>query len=279
MTLEIGMDAHGRPCRPHIVAGGFPHRGEAILQRERNNYPLMVIDLQMGGQIGTFGPERYERAAESLTMEMLEDAFSSREATIVPSAAFLAGRCQPDAQEDRERLDALVRDVVDSLPVENLDIMAQSYIQAAMSVALRGDPDAARQALIPLVSEYAATMSESHLAAFYLAQLGDPVGWPAMLECLGNKSNEHVRLMATRSLIAFVPYDGQTVGGKVVDVRGELVQRLKDKKSYVRAEVPDLLAEAGVEGLEKLLRSTAKRGKKKDVRRAARDVLERLKGE
>jgi len=239
----------------------------------------MVIDLQMGGQIGTFGPERYKRAAESLTMEMLEDAFASREATIVPSAAFLAGRCQPDAQEDRDKLTALVRDVVDSLPVENLDIMAQSYIQAAMSVALRGDAEAAHEALVPLVTEYADTMPESHLAAFYLAQLGDPVGWTAMLACLHNKHNEHVRLMATRSLIAFVPYEGQTVEGKVVDVRGELAQRLEDKKSYVRIEVPDLLAEAGVEGLKKLLRSAAKRDKKKNVRRAARKVLDRLKGE
>jgi len=148
-----------------------------------------------------------------------------------------------------------------------------------MSVALRGDPEAARRALTPLVTEYASTMSESHLAAYYLAQLGDPVGWPTMLECLNNKNNEHVRLMATRRLIAFLPYDGQTVQGKVVDVRGELVQRLKDRESYVRVEVPGLLAEAGVEGLEELLRSTAKRGKKRDVRRAAREVLAQLEDE
>ena len=264
------MSAHDRFCHPHIVAAGLPHRGAAILQRERGMYPAMVARL-MGRGKGI-----HRDVVESLTMELLEGAFANREGTILPAAAWLPGRCQPDAQEDRAKLTGLVRALVDSLPVENLDIMAQPYIHAAMSVALRGDAKAARRALTLLVTEYASTMSESHLAAYYMAQLGDPVGWPAMLECLNNKNNEHIRLMATRRLIAFVPYDGQAVQGKVVDVRGELVKRLKDKESYVREEVPGLLAEAGVEDLRDILRRTAKRGKKRDVRRAAREVLAQI---
>jgi hypothetical protein len=144
-----------------------------------------------------------------------------------------------------------------------------------MSLALRGDRDTAHRALIPLVTDYAHTIMRSYLAAFYLAQLGDPSGYPAMLAALHGK-DEHTRLMAVRHLIGFKPYDGQTVGDQTIDIRTELIQRLRDRRAYVRVEVPFLLAEAEVEGLRELLRPVARRDLKKRVRRAARDVLEHL---
>jgi hypothetical protein len=51
--------------------------------------------------------------------------------------------------------------------------------------------------------------------------LGDPSGYPAMLAAL-HSENEHTRLMAVRHLIGFKPCDGQTVKGKIVDIRAEL---------------------------------------------------------
>jgi len=237
-------------------------------------YPLRVNTL-LGRGKGIF-----EDAMPDVTMESLEGVFSSRDGMILPDAAFLAGRCQPDAQEDRERLDTLLRELLASLPVDNLGIMASPYIEAAMSLALRGDPEAARRALVPLVTDAAAsTGSEGYLAAFYLAQMGDPSGWPAMLACLHYENNQHTRLMATRHLIGFRPYDGQTVRDGVVDVRAELAQRLRDSHTRVRVEVPGLLAEACVEDLQELLSPVAQGDEDENVRRAARDVLERLKGE
>ena len=262
---------HGRPrpCRPHITAAGLPHRGEVILQRERHLYSLMVNRLLGRGKGSPTG------AAESLTMEMLESAFAAPQATILPAAEFLAGRCQPDAPADEERLTVLLRDLLNALPADDLGVWAPAYIEAAMSLALRGEPEPARQALIPLAVDGAARTSRSYLAAFYLAQLGDPSVYPAMLEAL-RSSSEHTRLMAARHLIAFKPYDGQIVQDKAVDVSAELVQRLRGRSPYVRAEVPHLLAEAGAAGLRELLLPGARRDLKKDVRRAAREVLARL---
>lgn len=270
MTINKGKNERSRRCRPRIVAAGLPQRGGIILEREKNLYPLMVDRL-----MGRRSEWSFEDAAESLTMEMLEDVFASREPRRLVAAAWLAGRCQPDAPEDQERLTALLHDLLDSSPVEDLDIMARSYIEAAMSLALRGEPEVARQALLPLVSDDGSGASDSYLAAFYLAQLGDPSGYPAMWKAL-HSSNEHTRLMAVRHLIGFKPYDGQTVKGTMVDVRGELINRLKDHDPYVRVEVPYYLAEAGVEGLKEILRPVAKDDKNKDVRQAAREVLEHL---
>jgi HEAT repeat protein len=234
-------------------------------------YPMMVNRL-MGRGIGS-----YEGAAESLTMELLEAAFADRKGTIMPAAAFLAGRCQPDASEDQERLTTLLRDLLDSLPADKLGIMSSTYMETAMSLALRGDPDTALRALRSLVADFASSTRDNHLAAFYLAQLGDPSGYPIMLESL-RSSNEHTRLMAARRLIGFKPYDGKSVQGKVVDIRAELVERLKDRHTYVRVEVPFLLAEAGVEDLRELVLPVAQGDRDAKVRRAARYVLEHIKG-
>ncbi len=143
-----------------------------------------------------------------------------------------------------------------------------------MSLALRGDPESAHRLLMPLVAD-GADSSDGYLAAFYLAQLGDPSGYPTMLAALRSES-DHTRLMAVRHLIAFKPYDGQTIQGKTVDIRAELIQRLKDHAPYVRVEVPYYLAEAGIADLPALLEPVARRDRSRDVREAARDILERF---
>jgi hypothetical protein len=267
-----GMDKRRGLCRSHIVAAGFPNRGQIILRREEYLYPQAVGNLMGLGKGG------YEDISESLTFEILEEAFTDRDALILPEAAFLAGRCQLDDEELQKRLNELLRELIESLPVDNLDIMDEAYIEAAMSLALRGDPGTARKALVPLVTDYAASTMRSYLAAFYLAQLGDPSGYPSMLTAL-RSTNEHTRLMAVRHLIAFKPYDGQTIRGKLVDIKAEFIERLRDSHSYVRVEVPYLLAEADIEGLEELLLPVAEADADMNVRQAARNVLESFNAE
>lgn len=258
-----------RPCHPLITRAGLPHREEVILERERNLFPLMVDRLLGRGKTSR------EHPSNGPTMAALEETFARREPTTLRAAAFLAGRCQPDEPEDRERLTALLRGLLEALPVKALDIMAAAYIEAAMSLGLRGDAEAARLALRPLVAGDASGFAQAYLAAFYLAQLGDPAGYPALLEAL-RSANEHNRLMAVRHLVAFKPYDGQAVQGVVVDIRAELVKRLQDHDAYVRAEVPYLLKEAEVGGLQDLLLPIAESDSDNDVREAARAVLSRL---
>ena len=270
MAGRTGTGKPPRTCSQHIVAGGLPNRGKVILKREEALFPMMVGTLREG-----VGGARGKRGGQGLTMELLEDAFTSQEIVVLRAAAFLAGRCQPDAREDQQRLTALLENLVKSLPVSELDIMARPYVEAAMSLALRGQPDAARRALLPVVTEYANT-NQGYLAAFYLAQLGDPSGYPEMLKALHSK-NEHDRLMAVRHLIAFKPFDGQNVRAKTVDVRAQLLERLKDRDAYVRVEVPFLLEEAGITGLKEILGPVAKSDRNKDVREAAGAVMERLK--
>ena len=257
-----------RLCHIHIVAAGLPHRGEIILERERNLFSMMA-DRLMGR-----GKRHSEEGVRSVPMQALENAFSERKARTLPSAAFVAGRCQPCAPEDQERLTAVIRDLLDSLPAETPGIMSRAYIEASMSLALRGDTDRARQALAALIAN-APDSSVSYLAAFYLAQLGDPSGFPAMKNAL-RSTNEHTRLMALRHLIAFEPYDSQTIQDNAVNIRAELTQRLVDHDPYVRVEVPYYMAEACVEDLKDLLEPVAQNDRNKDVREAARSILERV---
>jgi hypothetical protein len=217
-----------------------------------------------------------ESDAPPLTVDDLTQAFANRDPQKLPSAAFLIGRCQPSDSADQSKLTALVQEFVKSIKLDKLGIMTSAYIEAAMSLALRGEREQGHKALLPLVAGEHADESNGYLAAFYLAQMGDPSGYPAMRKALRHES-EHTRLMAVRHLIAFKPYDGQSVQGTTVDVRAELAQRLNDHDTYVRVEVPYYLAEAQVSDLATLLASVAKNDKKKEVREAARDELDRLK--
>jgi hypothetical protein len=267
MPSSDGTSEGSGRCRPWIVDAGLPQRGDLILQRERNLYPLTISRL-----LGRRQELDFDEAAGLLTMEMLESAFAGRQPAPLIAAAWLAGRCQPEDPRDQERLTALVGDFLRSVPSGNPGVLARPAIEAAMSLALRGDPGAGRDALVALLET---APDESYLAAFYLAQLGDPSGYPAMLRALRHP-NEHIRLMAARHLAAFKPFDGEVVSGVTVDVRSELLQRLRDHDAYVRIEMPYYLAEVDAEGLEDLLRPVARKDRNKQVRQAARDVLKRV---
>jgi hypothetical protein len=266
MSQNTGGKGSGYICHPNIVNAGLPQRAEVILQRERNMFPLIVSGLQ-GNRKGI--PE----GKVILTVEMLEEAFHSQDSLILSNVAFLAGRCQADMPGFLERMKFNLRNIINTLTVDEMDTMVLPFIQAAMSLALLGEIELARRVLTPLVKEKSDIVSENYLAAFYLAQIGDPSGYPSILKTLSS-NNEHYRLMAARQLIGFKPYQGQIINGTPVDIQNELIKRLKDKSVYVRLEAPHLLAEAGIENLKEILLSISKNDKNKEVRQAALDELE-----
>ena len=98
-------------------------------------------------------------------------------------------------------------------------------MEAAFSLALRGERDPADAALSPHSRCRAPARAMGYLAAYYLAQMGDPAGYPALLAALRSPT-AHTRLMAMRHLIAFAPYAGRQVGDAVVDLHTALVARL-----------------------------------------------------
>ena len=176
-------------------------------------------------------------------MGMIEDGLAGDDGTVQPGAAFLAGRSDTGEPTDDAWFTQLLHEFIGTLDPGNLRSASPAYAEAAMSLGLLGETDTARRLLLPLVAGDGTQSTRGYLAAFYLAQLGDPSGYPVMVTALHDDS-QHTRLMATRYLIAFVPYDGVDIGGLTVDVRARLLERQDDPDPYVNREVPGLLEEA-----------------------------------
>lgn len=223
------------PCRFDVAADGLPHRSEAVLRRERAHIPAYIERLAGGDVKGEPMDD-----PEPPTVDELVSALEARDSRTLGVAAFLAGRCRgPD--DAGARLTAALADLVSNAPAAELDLLDEGYVEAAFSLGLRGDPDRAREALSATMREES---SQDWLAVAYLAQLGDPSGWPALHRDL-REGIDHVRLMAARQLIMFVPYDGTEVAGMRLDIESELGRLADDPSEWVRNERADLLAEAG----------------------------------
>lgn len=254
-------------CRPAFAPAGLPQRSPLILERERNLYPFMLARLTSGGR------SKGEEAAtpQPVALAALQGALAARDPVTLPAAAWLAGRCAPDTPAGGVALTTALREVVDARPVERLGDREWAYVEAAFSLALRGEREAAHAALTLLIAPNASP-DYGYLAAFYLAQMGDPAGYPALLAALRSPT-AHTRLMAMRHLIAFAPYAGRQVGDAVVDLHAALVARLRDHDPYVRVEAPYYLAEAGAPDLEALLTPVAAADPDSEVRAAAQSAL------
>lgn len=214
----------------------MPGRTGAVLARERGVFPAMVARLR-GGATRSPGTED-----DPLTMDDLDAALVGRDATVLPAAAFVAGRCRPEQSGDDRRLGELVESILGSVDPQRLASMAPAYVESAMALALRGSPERGHDLLTPLVAPARRRSSRDWLAAYYLAQMGDPCGYPAVLASLAS-DNEYRRLMAARHLIAFVPYANQGVDGTIVDARAALMACVDDPDPHVSREAPGLLAE------------------------------------
>jgi hypothetical protein len=231
-------------CRPAIDAGGLPNRDGPLLARDERLWPHQARALSDGLATGGRGGVKKGGSVPAITVGQIEAGFESDDRRSVAAAAFLAGRSRTDDDDDRERFRTWAAAFVDRLDPSNLRTSAGAYIEAAMSLALLGDGDRARTALQAVVT--GARSTRGYLAAYYLAQLGDPSGWPAMVADLHSDS-EHTRLMAVRHLLAFRAFDGTTVGDEIIDLRARFAEAANDSETYVTNEVPGLLEEAGLE--------------------------------
>ena len=224
-------------CQIVVGPDGLDHRTEAVLRRERGRVPAYIQRL-----VGESVKGEPIDDPEPPTVDDLVGALEEGTSRTLGVAAFLAGRCRVTG-EAAARLDAALADLVRSVRVDDLDLLAEGYIEAALSIGLRGDPPAARAAREPLV-QGAGDGSHDWMAAAALAQLGDPSGWPTLHRDL-REGIDHVRLMAARQMVMFVPYDGQEVDDTTISVEAELRRLADDPSEWIRGEVPGLLEEAG----------------------------------
>jgi hypothetical protein len=263
-------------CRVRIDASGLPHRGPAILDRERTRAVHEILSLQYGGiVIADPATEPTDVAFGLLDAGFAPDEDGDVDGVKTPGAAFVAGRCDVDDDAAADRIDERLRWVIGALDPDDLSAWAPAYIESAMALALRGHDEGVATLAALVGGGRTPGTDADHLAAYYLAQTGDPSGWPAIVAELGHK-NDHYRMIAARYLLAFRPYDGQVVEGETVDVRGRLVALLEDDDTAMTAQIPALLLEAEVDGDVELLESIAKTHRHVEARDVAEDLLDRV---
>lgn len=239
MAQVPGPVPTGPLFKPDITQAGLPHREDYILAREKNLFPQMVGALTRSRHEWNF-----EQAAASLTLPALEAGFASPETIPRIGAAFLAGRVLSPDPPAQARLPELLNKLIKSIKRDDYDVDGQPFVEAAFSLALLGD-HATGEKLLKKFLKANEAFSPLYLAAYYLAQLGDPSGYPALLKCL-HSHDEHTRMMASRYLLGFKPYDGQEVAGKVINLKEEYRKLLKDPGTYVKKDIPNLMKEAGL---------------------------------
>lgn len=238
-------------------------RTELILARERGGFDSMLEVLRGdggkgGGEVDPSPPSVAE----------LDAAMRSAEPSKQYAAAFLAGRCRTSTAADATLTETL-RQVMDDQATP-----ADAAIEAAMALVLRGEPERGHGYLRRAAAK-PDPFADPYKAAFFLAQLGDTSGWPAMVRTLASDV-PHYRLMALRHLAGFLPFDGQDGDGVAIDVAARLRAGLADPDPMVRQEMPFYLEEARAPGLVELLGPVATGDPDPSVRTAARMVLDRL---
>ncbi len=228
------------------------------MRRERDGFAEMIEALAL--------PKSQMDSDGMPSVLALIDCLKSDAAIVPYAAAFIVGRIQ--AGDAQPKLDAALRDLLQSHPEADI------AIEAAMSLALRGDLKNAQIALQQLLAAPESTGDE-YKAAFYLAQMGDVSGYPCMLAAAQDEI-PHYRLMALRHMLVYMPWQGIQMGDFVIDVQKTLVDALKDDAEMVRMEIPFLLEEIQLPGLKNLLETVRQNDDSEMVRDAANLVLERL---
>ena len=246
-------------CVSTVVAAGLAGRTEAILKRERESFVSRVHQL--------IAPTMSEpRPGEVLTTAMLHRGADSRDGIQVTAAAFMAGRCRASDEKADARLAKLLRKIAESRN-------ASARTEAAMSLVLRGEKDAGIK-LLREVAKDKDPFGYAWLEAYYLAQAGDPSGFPVIVGMLRGGDIQN-RIMAARHLIAFRPFDGQTIEGQKVDIRALLLERLADQSNMVRQEMPSILDEFNPPDLLDLLKPLVEKDPDPMVQAMARSVIQR----
>jgi HEAT repeat protein len=123
------------------------------------------------------------------------------------------------------------------------DESARVRVEAALALARLGDRD---EGIAVLREELGGRFFEDApvRAARALALLGDPAGWPCVLEALASPLPSN-RMEAVATLPVFLPFDGTEVDGRKVDVRAQLRRAAEDEEKLLRRD-----ALAALEALE-----------------------------
>jgi len=248
-------------CEFRIDAAGLPGRSPAILKREQNSLAGMIGSLSAGATKG-------EEQAGDVTVDALLESLATVDTVRVFAAAFLAGRCKASTAATDQQLTRRLADHI-ARPVA-----ADTRIEAAFSLVLRGAVNQGRDALRDALTS-SEPLGDQYKAAFFLAQLGDPSGYAALIRTAGGDI-AHYRLMALRHAIAFSPWNGKQIGELTIDVASLLSHALSDPDPLVRQEMPFYLEELGVANLRQLLEPVARGDDSEPVRTAARIVLDRM---
>lgn len=266
--------------RLEVRSAGLPERGPLVLRREEALLPVMVGRLQAGpDEWTTAAPDPFadepDDGGSGPTVErsVLLEALADEGRT--EPGAFVAGRVRTDGQPSvTEELLAALRAVTEGCDFARMKSRGPACIEAAMAIALLGQPDEGRDLLSEAVRDGSEVLLGQWSAAYYLAQMGDPAGFPALVRMLHDRDDGFTRLMAARHLVAFLPYDGQDVAGVTVDVEAQLIQLLDDRDPLVTREIPALLDEVQPPDLEQVLRPVADGHHHDDTAQAARAVLD-----
>lgn len=228
----------------------------------------MARRLSAPADEGRGGGSRGEQAEEvTLTTALLHRGLTHADLLVREAAVFVTGRCRALDETADGRLTAALMLALETTTDKVL------RMELAMAAGLRGEAPLGKAALRELAAS-GNPFDEPHKAAIYLARLGDPSGWPTIVRTL-TAEVAHYRLMAMRGLLSFAEFDGQTVGGGVIDLRRHAVLRLQDAEELVRAEAPLVLETLGAPDLVSLLEDLADEDPSERVREAARQVLNR----
>ncbi len=247
-------------CTLVFESAGLPHRAP-LLARERSTLENLVPMLGGGGR-GSSGPT-------TLTPALLLTHLKGGPGTRPWIAAFAAGRCRAASASDERALTQALRTLVASP-----ESTPSARVEAAMSLLLRGERNDGLALLRSLVGAVDPT-GEQYKAAYYLAQAGDPSGFPQLVEALTGELVQN-RIMAVRHAIGFKPYDGQLstgFGQPKTTVRQLLLERLRDHEAMVRQEVPPALKELGIDDLAAVLQPVKDGDPDINVRVAAEAAL------
>jgi len=247
-------------CEASFSDARLPHRAP-LLDRERAWFENLAPRLLDPGRAAAAEPR-------PLTVGDLERGLQNPDPSHPWIAAFLIGRCQAaDPGADARLTDALERSLADPPPEPIL------AVEVGMSLVLRGRGARGLSVLRSVLTD-PDPFGEQYKAAYYLAQTGDPSGWPQLHAAAHARSNQ-ARIMAVRHAIAFRPYHGRTVGGLTVNVRELVVERIQDPEPLVRQEVPLYLEELGIPDLVGVLTPVANADPSEDVRTVARSVIDK----
>jgi len=141
-------------------------------------------------------------------------------------------------------------------------------VEAAYALARLGEEDGKETLRNALRRPLGAYLSPV-LAAGYLAQLGDPSGFPVIREALGHELLA-IRMLACKQLFFFVPYQGQ------VDALGLFERALEDRDPTVQGQALAQLRSLRSPATRPMLEKYLKHVEDRYLRDLAREIVEAL---